>query len=48
MSRREVRGAMLLSRGLGGRLLSSFGVVIAVAVEHDRRALRESFGLVRI
>ena len=48
MSRREVRGVVLLSRGLGGGLLPNLGVVVAVVVEHDRRALRESFGLVRI
>ena len=48
MSRRGVRGVMLVSRGLGGWLLPSFGVVVAVVVGHDRLALRASFGLVRI
>ena len=48
MSRREVRGVVLLSRGLVAGLLSNLSVVVAVVVELDRRVLREAFGLVRI
>ena len=48
MSRWEVDGAMLLHRGLSGRLVSNFGVVVTVVVEHDRWRLCESFGLLRV
>ena len=41
-------GAVLWRRGLSGRLVSNFGVVVTVVVERARWGLCGSFGLIRI
>ena len=48
LSRWEVYGAVLSRHGLSGWLVSNFGVVVTVVMEHTGWGLCGSFGLIRI